>query len=82
MGNITRREIRNCPEVMYFAQYVSEDRIPGLPYNLDMTAEYIFGDYAWSLISTNTHTQRSTQSKMSRSIRKLDLAKEYYAVLN
>ena len=44
------RELRNCPDFMNFVRYVAEDRIPGLPYHVDLTAEKICGDDAWELL--------------------------------
>ena len=45
-----RRELRNCPEIMDFVRYVAEDRIPELPYHVEMTAEDICGKDAWELL--------------------------------
>lgn len=41
----------NCLEFMDFVCCVAEDRIPSLSYNVSMTAEDIFGEEAWQLLS-------------------------------
>ena len=46
------RELRNCHEFTNFVLSVAEDRMPSLPYHVDLTAEKIFGDDAWELLST------------------------------
>jgi hypothetical protein len=37
---------------MDFVRDVAEDRIPDLPYHMEMTAEDIFGEAAWGLLDS------------------------------
>lgn len=51
MKSITRRELRNCAEFMDLVRLFAEERMPDLPYHIDMTAEKICGDGIWEQLS-------------------------------
>lgn len=45
-----KRELRNCDDLKESVRCIVEDRMSDLPDNVNLTAEKILGDYAWSLL--------------------------------
>lgn len=46
------RKLRNCNSLKESVRCIAEDRMPDLPDNIDMKAEAVLGDYAWSLLGS------------------------------